>query len=275
MSWQADQEHRDELRRQLLATSISWRIAVLAAHPDDESIGASLVLARCPQAIVIYLTDGAPRDTHFWSYGVRGSREDYANLRRFEAGNALAHAGIPEQQIFFLGGMDQEAIFDVPAMTARLSELLRAYRVDAIITHPYEGGHPDHDTAALVASLAVSRLKTDLHLLEMTSYRARGARCVTGEFLNSDRASEIVYEFTEDDRKRKRKMFLAYASQRLVLENFPIDRERLRIAPAYDFSRPPHEGKLWYECMDWPMTGEQWRSLAVAAMAGIQECPCH
>jgi hypothetical protein len=69
-------------------------------------------------------------------------------------------------------------------------------------------------------------------------------------------------------------MLDAYASQRLVLESFPIDRERLRLAPEYDFSETPHEGKLWYECMGWPMTGGRWRDLATAAINEIQEHSC-
>jgi hypothetical protein len=69
-------------------------------------------------------------------------------------------------------------------------------------------------------------------------------------------------------------MMEAYSSQRLVLENFPIEQERLRLASNYDFSQPPHEGRLWYECMGWAMTGERWRKLVMAAMAEFQEPSC-
>ena len=69
-------------------------------------------------------------------------------------------------------------------------------------------------------------------------------------------------------------MMQAYASQRLVLENFPIHEERLRLAPEYDFSEPPHEGKLWYEFMAWQMTGARWRELALAAIDAVREHSC-
>jgi len=59
-------------------------------------------------------------------------------------------------------------------------------------------------------------------------------------------------------------MFAEYRSQHQVLESFEINRERFRLAPAYDFQKPPHEGKLWYECLGWDMTGERWRTLAAA-----------
>ena len=35
---------------------------------------------------------------------------------------------------------------------------------------------------------------------------------------------------------------------------FPIAIERFRPAPDYDFTQPPHEGRLFYENYDWGMT---------------------
>jgi hypothetical protein len=84
----------------------------------------------------------------------------------------------------------------------------------------------------------------------------------------------VRFDLSNVDRDRKRQMMDAYASQRLVLENFPIDCERLRLAPGYDFSEPPHSGKLWYECMGWPMTGARWRELATLALIDQQEHAC-
>jgi hypothetical protein len=69
-------------------------------------------------------------------------------------------------------------------------------------------------------------------------------------------------------------MFDAYASQRLVISAFDTTQERWRKAPEYEFSQPPHAGKLWYEYMSWPMTGENWRALAAETIAAIQERAC-
>jgi len=279
MNWQADPTNsRAEVFRRLVADppDVSLRVLILAAHPDDEIIGASVVLARFPASLVVYLTDGAPRDKQLWPPTMQGLREDYENIRRREATNALSHAGISAKAIFWLGGVDQEVIFEARGLTAKLTESLRRHRPDLLITHPYEGGHPDHDSAALIARLACSILGSDApEVCEMTSYHARDERCVTGEFLNADPSSEIVLDLSAQDRQRKRKMMGEHQSQRLVLENFPIVGERLRIAPFYDFSQPPHKGKLWYECMGWPMTGARWRELAAASWANTQECSCH
>src|SRR6476661_8567872 len=81
MNLQADRQqnwNRISRRLQTTPSDSSLRILVLAAHPDDETIGASLLLSRFPQSAVVFLTDGAPRDTRFWSAQVNGSREAYA-----------------------------------------------------------------------------------------------------------------------------------------------------------------------------------------------------
>jgi len=264
MNWQAEfpRQGFEALSRSLSGSST--RIAVVAAHPDDESIGASRLLARSRNAYVIFVTDGAPRDQQFWPKTIESSREQYAAIRRQEAERALAHAGIPVRQIMWLGGVDQEAICGVPELLARLVDLIERLQPELLLTHPYEGGHPDHDCAALLASLALRPSGIDIPRFEMTSYHARHGRLVTGEFLGSNPGEEWLSELSEDDKNRKRKMFREYRSQHQVLESFGIDRERFRLAPAYDFQKPPHEGKLWYECLGWAMTGDRWRTLAAA-----------
>jgi N-acetylglucosamine malate deacetylase 2 len=279
MNWQADREktwERISGARRTSPPDQSLRILVLAAHPDDETIGASLLLSRFPQSCVTFLTDGAPRETKLWSAGVNGSREDYALTRQQEALRALAFADVSSQNVFWLGGIDQEAIFEMCRLAECLSKLVTDTGSDIVITHPYEGGHPDHDSAALVARIAASLLDNQNKplLLEMTSYHARDGRCRIGEFLHPGSSPELCFKLSPDDQKRKRRMMEAYASQRLVLENFPIDQERLRLAPEYNFSEPPHTGKLWYECMAWPMTGSHWRELAAEAISDVQEHSC-
>src|SRR3954452_11592150 len=100
-------------RLQATPSDPSLRILLLAAHPDDETIGASVLLSRFPQSSVAFLTDGAPRDTGLWSAGVNGSREAYAETRRQEAFHALGVSGISRHKVFWLGAVDQEAAFEI------------------------------------------------------------------------------------------------------------------------------------------------------------------
>ena len=270
MNWQADLDRWKQVSGRLATdgADAGVRLVVLAAHPDDETIGASWLLGRFPQSSVVFLTDGAPRDSSLWPWGVYGSRDEYGKLRREEAQRAVRHVGMSEENIRWLGGVDQEAAGEGATLAARFREILCELQPSLIVTHSYEGGHPDHDTASLIARIAPPRLEARPAplILEMTSYHAHQGSCVTGRFLENGVLPELVLELSPEDRERKRRMMHAHGSQRRVLESFSVDSERLRPAPEYDFGRPPHPGKLWYESMGWAMSGARWRELAASAL---------
>jgi N-acetylglucosamine malate deacetylase 2 len=257
--------------------------ALLVAHPDDETIGASACLGRLRNCTVVFLTDGAPRDPALRSPRATGSRAHYARMRHDEAIAALGLAGIPPGHILFLGGVDQEAVHEIAILAERFASLLPQIQPDIIITHAYEGGHPDHDAAALIATLSKKILahenKTAPEVLEMTSYHLRDGQCVTGEFLPCDWGQgsgkeEITIQLSPEEHNRKEQMLSAYVSQQVVLSRFSVSPECLRPAPTYDFTNPPHPGKLWYESLGWPMTGERWREIAAASLADRAENSC-
>jgi LmbE family N-acetylglucosaminyl deacetylase len=239
------------------------RLVILSAHPDDETIGASAALGRIRNCQVCFLTDGAPRNPELRS--AAGSRESYAAVRRGEAVAALGCAGVAQDAITLLGAVDQEALEDCEALLDRFLAVIAGFAPDVIITHPYEGGHPDHDTAALVARLAMRRIASHPPvLLEMASYHGRDGRRIGGEFLmcvpSADPAEAgNTIELTTKERQRKTRMLACYASQEHVLRGLPLAPERLRVAPEYDFTQPPHSGQLWYERLGWRMSGAQWR----------------
>jgi LmbE family N-acetylglucosaminyl deacetylase len=248
----------------------------LFAHPDDESIAASMLLSYSEKPRLVYLTDGAPRDRRLWSPEATGLRAEYASLRHQEAVDAVQFTGIGEGAITWLGAVDQEAIDVCDSLTARTAELILRHRPDAVVTHAYEGGHPDHDAAALVACLALqAAAEQGVHceLLEVPLYHGQNGHFVPGRFLEPSQADdahreEVALPLRPQDLERKRQMLSRHRSQRRVLESFPLTCERVRPAPLYDFTKPPHAGKLWYESLGWSMTGRRWRELA--ALTSVQ-----
>ena len=250
------------------------RPLIFAAHPDDETLGAAAVMMRYPETRVVYLTDGAPRDPQLRSPDAGGSRSDYAKLRSLEAMAAIQIADLGRDRVHWLGAVDQEAIHEAIPEAHHLLQLIREISPDVLITHPYEGGHPDHDAAALIARLASDLLSRSgsaaPDLLEMTSYHARDGRLITGEFLPLSTQLPLKIELRSAEVNRKKLMIGCYQSQWRVLQNFGVDTEMLRLAPLYDFCQPPHAGKLWYECLGWPMTGTEWRSLAAGAINDLE-----
>lgn len=231
------------------------RVWIVAAHPDDETIGASALLGCRDEVIVVHVTDGAPRDSRWWPRGVV-DRGAYLRERARESGRALSLAGAERVA---LGFHDQEAMFAVRELIAAFAELARRARPDVIVTHAYEGGHPDHDTAAF----AVARLRDwhlpDVPVFEMAIYHGGTGALRAGEFLGEDPGR--CYRLDPVQRLRRTRMLAMYRSQATTLEPFRgLDHECYRPAPDHEFARPPHAGPLLYE--RWGMaSGEHWRAI--------------
>jgi LmbE family N-acetylglucosaminyl deacetylase len=249
-------------------------VLVVAAHPDDETLGAAALLLRSPGAAVVHLTDGAPRDRSFWSAPIDGSRAEYAAVRRDELERAAAIAGMAPGQLHALGAADQEAAHGLVELSFGLARTIAALNPKRLVTHPYEGGHPDHDAAAFVARAALALLRGSGRrappLFEMTSYHAGPDGSLRpAEFLAA--AGPVhTRRLAAVERRAKDAMLAAFESQRSVIAWFPRDVERLRRAPPCDFARAPHEGPLWYERMGFPLAGPRWRELAGRAAARLE-----
>ncbi len=242
------------------------RPAVLvAAHPDDETIGAGASLPLFRQLLLVHVTDGAPRNGADARAAGFATATDYAAARRRELAAALA-AGGADPALAELHAPDQEAALAMSELATVLTALLRRHQATVVIAHAYEGGHPDHDAAALIAHLAAKRTGV-VEIIEMTSYhRAADGSVATGRFLPNG-APATVISLAPQEQRRKRAMLDAFTSQRRTLAGFGTAQESFRPAPAYDFAAPPHSGALHYEGHDWGMTVPRWQALA-AAVAG-------
>lgn len=250
---------------------------IIVAHPDDETIGAGSTLSRLNDVTIIYVTDGAPSNMRDARAAGFTTRQDYASARRDECLAAILLAGVTQRNVLELGVTDQQASFEVTGIAYRLAEALRSLRPDVVLTHAYEGGHPDHDATALAVHSAHRMLGreglTPPALFELALYHTRDGVTVMSDFLpgrDSGEAKTVV--LSHDARQRKRKMIQCYGSQRETLSLFPVEVERFRVAPRYNFTNPPHEGRLHYEYFDWGMTGPRWRELAREALGTLESC---
>jgi LmbE family N-acetylglucosaminyl deacetylase len=232
------------------------RTLVLVAHPDDEAAGCGVLLQRMRDPLVVFATDGAPRDDYFWRQF--GSRHAYAEVRRDEAREALAIVGVHQFEFLKASGtgepfVDQELFLAIPDALQSLERVLDRRRPDAILTLAYEGGHPDHDTCNFLGSVIARQRQ--LPVFEMALYhRSEDGLCVHQEFRIS-REDEISVEPTAQELERKHCMLAAYASQKLTLDFFNSEQERFRRLAGYDYTQPPHPGTLNYEAWQWSMKG--------------------
>ena len=243
-------------------------VLVVAAHPDDEVIGVGATIASLARGgarvRVLVATDGAPRDQALRPTLRDRPREEAAAVRRAESRRAMSEAGLdPDAVLASLDVVDQEAALELAPLAHAVAEHLSG--IDVVVTHPYEGGHPDHDAVAFAVHAARALVDAPPAVAEMTSYHAEHGKLATGRFLPCPPGACTAYrEGRLDDAARatKRRMLDAFASQRDVLAPFGDDAEPLRCAPAYDFTRPPHDGRLWYEQLPFG-----WSSAGFCALA--------
>lgn len=235
---------------------------IVAAHPDDETIGAGIWMARHKhreRITIVHITDGAPRGYD--------RREEYARARRLELAAALEIASIRPEQCRQLGHVDQEAYLHLSELVDEISGLIEELRPELVLTHPYEGGHPDHDAAAFAVAHA-----THGKYHEFTSYHCESsspdAPPAAGRFLHPETPEQTI-GFGSSERDLKKRMFDCFSTQREILKIFPLEYEKFRRAPAYDFTAPPHSGELQYE--KWGIRrGEEWRQRAAEALQTLQ-----
>jgi LmbE family N-acetylglucosaminyl deacetylase len=251
------------------------RVTVVCAHPDDEVIGAGGRLPHLRGVNIVHVTDGAPHDMSDAITNGFTSRDAYARARAAERERALALARIGRDRIVDIGIVDQEVSFTLVELTHRLTAFLDRDRPDVVLTHAYEGGHPDHDATAFAVHQAIRQIQRRDGgapiIVELTGYHWFEGGMRTSCFLPDPRRFVRAVMLGSAEQQLKREMFACYASQQRVLASFAAEVERFRVAPTYDFTRPPHEGRLFYEWFNWRVDGAAWRRLARRASSALGE----
>ena len=221
-------------------------VLLVVAHPDDEMLAAGIQMGRWESVTILHVTDGSPRDLSDARQHGFSSAAEYAAARRRELEAALRVGGLTNVELHELGVPDKEARHHVRDIQEKVERLSR--RVDLVLTHPYEGGHPDHDACAeAVAGIPGAPW-------EFASYHAAPDGSLrTGEFLG-DISRQVEYRLTPEEQLRKEAILACFASQRETLGLFRIEAERFRPALSYDFSQPPNGGSLYYDRFGWDLS---------------------
>lgn len=147
------------------------RLVVVAAHPDDETLGAGGLIATAHAhgllVYVVLLTAGES--------AVRGTglgRHQLARLRLGEVERAVSELA-PEAPVVFLGAADGRVAEAEPEVTASLTELIGPGARTLIAAPWREDGNPDHEAAGRAAAGAARRTGARLAEYPLQGWRRR------------------------------------------------------------------------------------------------------
>ena len=112
---------------------------------------------------------------------------------------ALALVGVSPERVIFLGFDGRRASYNMRTIAFNLADLLASHRPDIVVTHPYEGGHPDHDATCFGVHMACKLLAGE-----------RKFKCNMTTFLPSkNRAERCRLAFRQKRVISKSQLFLA------------------------------------------------------------------
>lgn len=224
----------DVLERVRLGVPVAGRHLVLVAHPDDEVISMAAALCCLVDVVLVQLT------------------QDSVDREQERAAAQCAAAWV------FPVWMGGQAFRQAHQALPRLYELIRdvSRDVDAIWTHPYEGGHLDHDTAAWLGQTVASNILR----FEFASYHATANGQTFGDFWSDPSSSSVIVDLAGERLVRKQAALAAYCSQAHILRKFPYpNREVYRQAPVYDFSKPAPPPRSRWDVKGYQPSTAIWR----------------
>lgn len=238
-----------DLARRAFRASPGWgpipakRSAVVVAHGDDETLGCGALLGRLGRLPLVVVTDGAPRSSD----------------------------GVADTPVVELGVPGEEATLELASIARALATLLARLGIGTVLTHAYEGGHPDRDATAFAVHAArrlIARRGGGGRapvIVEMPYCRLGPDGTVTRGF--ADAGDEpVVLLLSPGERRRKTALMMARRAPQSALAAFATEHETFRRAPDYDFTVLPNGRRLLYERHNWGMTGARWREAACQAL---------
>jgi N-acetylglucosamine malate deacetylase 2 len=230
------------------------RCAVIVAHSGDEIIGAGGLISRLREVTILHVTE-------------------YDQTKTKASISALELANVPSDRVVELGVTDIREPHSLASLSHEIAGFLQRFKPEVVLTHPYDGGHPDHDATAFATHAAMRLMQNNGFeppaLFEMALHPSTDGQKRELDFFPGTWREATTLVLDEKTRKLKRRMFDCVAVQESNLKGTTLSLERFRRSPDYDFSIAPNAGKPAYESFDSEMTGVRWQVLARKALAEL------
>jgi LmbE family N-acetylglucosaminyl deacetylase len=223
------------------------RILLLIPHPDDEVVGCFKAIAQAgvhgSKIFGFYMTTGIPSRERFRSW--QRKRYGYRLKRRQNEALLVANLlGI--ESISFSKIPSRELKSFLKSTRDTLIQTIRRLNIDLLWVPAYEGAHQDHDTANFLAHT----LAEYATIWEFSEYHYFNGKVKSQDFF-SQNGSERLIVLDQSEQKSKRKSLSLYSSERGNLRHIGTSQEIFRPLADYDYTRPPHHGKLFYQRFQW------------------------
>ncbi|WP_324651689.1 bifunctional PIG-L family deacetylase/class I SAM-dependent methyltransferase [Georgenia sp. H159] len=203
-------------------------LVVVAAHPDDETLGLGGLLAGLPTDVavdIVVATDGDASHPDSPTH----TPADLARTRRREAEHAVGLLA-PHARLHLLGLPDGGLTGEQDELTAALVRLVRPG--ESVLVAPYRHDkHPDHEAAARAAAAAAWR--TDTRLLEYPVWLWHWQGPDVLPWASVRRA-----DLGPEERDRKARALAVHHSQVAPLSDLPGDEVLLPAEVLAHFARP-------------------------------------
>ena len=216
-------------------------ILFIAAHPDDELVGATFIIKKIllkKNLIIFFPTNGviSQEDMWFWE---KKKYEEKKKLRNEEMKKSLRLLGVEK---FFKQDIPTRKLKEnIDKTFSKINHLVKNYKIDTIFCPAYEGGHQDHD----VSNFICSRFRNNSKIYEYAEYNYSKGQINCNEFVKPMK-NEVTIKLSEKEKKEKIKLLKIYNSEKGNLDYINFEKECYRKLYDYDYSRPPHSGKLFY-----------------------------
>lgn len=218
------------------------KILILAPHPDDEIVGACIIIKKfleknCDISI-FFLTNGVISKKKMWFFE-RYKYSKFVNRRLLEAKKTLKELGVKK---YFLQNIPTRCLKkNIKKTYSRLNRIIKNNDFDCLFVPAYEGGHQDHDIANFISSFFIKKLK----VFEYPEYNFFSKKVNSNSFPKK-LGNEVFLSLSQYEILYKKKLLNNYKSEKKNLNYLEIASECYRPIAKYDYRLPPHEGILFY-----------------------------
>ncbi len=174
-------------------------ILLVAPHPDDEIVGASIIIKRIlskKNLIIFFPTNGVIPKEAMWLWD-RKNYKERIKIRKKEMNQSLKNLGI--KKFYFQNIPSRTLKKNILKTFSIMKKIIKKEAIDTIFCPAFEGGHQDHD----VSNFICSRLKKLAAIYEFAEYNYFNKKINSNTFFKKSKNQKIIF-LSNNEKKLKK-----------------------------------------------------------------------